>query len=260
MRLYDYLEYRARTSPELEFAVDGERRLLYGEADAQANRIAHALAAAGLEPGDRFAVLSKNCLELALIYFAASKAGVVPVPLNYRLAPAEWAYILNDSGATLLVARGELAAAVDSVCQELPRVRRRVAGLKQAPALHPLEDLSLVGEAPVLRARGGRAPFYAEIAGNALFSLAAGQLFEGVELRLSPTLWESLWDGAYFVRVLERESGRCAGAWRLRKGAPVVIGSGKRYFGSVDAQHLLEDPVVVIQGNRVLHVRYRVRR
>ena len=42
--------------------------------------------------------------------------------------------------------------------------------------------------------------------------------------------------------------------------APVVIGSGKRYFGSVDAQHLLEDPDVVIQGNRVLHVRYRVRR
>ena len=39
---------------------------------------------------------------------------------------------------------------------------------------------------------------------------------------------------------------------------PVVLGSGKRYFGSVDAQHL-EDPDVVIQGNRVLHLRYRVR-
>jgi dihydrofolate reductase len=42
--------------------------------------------------------------------------------------------------------------------------------------------------------------------------------------------------------------------------APVVFGSGKRYFGSVDAQHLLEDPDVVVQGKRVLHVRYRVRR
>ena len=41
---------------------------------------------------------------------------------------------------------------------------------------------------------------------------------------------------------------------------PVVFGSGKRYFGSVDAQHLLEDPHTVIQGDRVLHVRYRVRR
>ena len=40
---------------------------------------------------------------------------------------------------------------------------------------------------------------------------------------------------------------------------PVVFGSGKRYFGSVDSQHLLEDPDVVIQGDRVLHLRYRVR-
>jgi hypothetical protein len=40
----------------------------------------------------------------------------------------------------------------------------------------------------------------------------------------------------------------------------VVLGSGKAYFGSVRAQHVLEDPDVVIQGDRVLHLRYRVRR
>ena len=41
---------------------------------------------------------------------------------------------------------------------------------------------------------------------------------------------------------------------------PVVFGKGKRYFGSVDAQHLLEDPTTVIQGDRVLHLRSSVRR
>jgi dihydrofolate reductase len=41
---------------------------------------------------------------------------------------------------------------------------------------------------------------------------------------------------------------------------PVVFGSGKRYFGSTSAQHLLEDPHTVIQGDRVLHLSYRVRR
>ena len=41
---------------------------------------------------------------------------------------------------------------------------------------------------------------------------------------------------------------------------PVVFGSGKRYFGSIDGQHLLEDPHVVIQGERVLHLRFKVRR
>jgi hypothetical protein len=40
---------------------------------------------------------------------------------------------------------------------------------------------------------------------------------------------------------------------------PVVFGSGKRYFSGVEAQHLLEDPHVVIQGERVLHLKYRVR-
>ena len=41
---------------------------------------------------------------------------------------------------------------------------------------------------------------------------------------------------------------------------PVVFGSGKRFFGSVRAQHLLEDPDVALRGNRVLHLTYRVRR
>ncbi|GAA3812138.1 dihydrofolate reductase family protein [Nocardioides panacisoli] len=41
---------------------------------------------------------------------------------------------------------------------------------------------------------------------------------------------------------------------------PVVFGRRRRYFGPIDAQHLLEDPHVVIQGDRVLHLQYRVRR
>lgn len=42
--------------------------------------------------------------------------------------------------------------------------------------------------------------------------------------------------------------------------APVVLGSGKRFFGSAHSQHLMEDPEEVIQGNRVVHMRFRVRR
>ena len=41
---------------------------------------------------------------------------------------------------------------------------------------------------------------------------------------------------------------------------PVIFGSGKRYFGSIDGQHLLENPDVVIEGDRVLHLRFKVRR
>jgi dihydrofolate reductase len=41
---------------------------------------------------------------------------------------------------------------------------------------------------------------------------------------------------------------------------PVVFGSGKRYFGGIDGQHLLEDPHVVVHGDRVLHLRFKIRR
>jgi dihydrofolate reductase len=40
---------------------------------------------------------------------------------------------------------------------------------------------------------------------------------------------------------------------------PVVFGSGRRYFDSIEGQHMLEDPHIVLQGDRVLHLRYKVR-
>jgi acyl-CoA synthetase (AMP-forming)/AMP-acid ligase II len=127
MRLHDHLDYHARELPDAEFARFQGRRLRYAEAQAAVHRVANALLAEGLEPGERVAFLAKNCLEGALFFYAASKAGLVPVPLNYRLAPPEWAYIVNDSEARLLVARGPLVDAIDAVRGGLPRLRRCVA-------------------------------------------------------------------------------------------------------------------------------------
>jgi acyl-CoA synthetase (AMP-forming)/AMP-acid ligase II len=126
MRLHDYLDYRAREHAQGEFAADGDRHVTYAEALAGANRLANALVASGLKTGDRIAVLSKNSVEYALAYFACSKAGVVPVPLNYRLAAPEWAYIINDSGAKLLIAADEFVSAIDGVRGELTSVQRFV--------------------------------------------------------------------------------------------------------------------------------------
>jgi acyl-CoA synthetase (AMP-forming)/AMP-acid ligase II len=78
MRLHDFLDYWARERPNEEFAVQGSRRLTYREALAQANGLANACIEAGLQIGDRVAVLGKNSLEYALLYYGASKAGVVP--------------------------------------------------------------------------------------------------------------------------------------------------------------------------------------
>jgi acyl-CoA synthetase (AMP-forming)/AMP-acid ligase II len=127
MRLHDFLDYWARERPNGEFAVQGSRRLTYREALAQVNGLASACVDTGLQIGDRIAVLGKNSLEYVLLYYGASKAGVVPVPLNYRLAPPEWCYIINDAQAKLLIAASEYVAAVDGIRRELKTVERFVA-------------------------------------------------------------------------------------------------------------------------------------
>ena len=133
MRLHDFLDYRARERGDAEYAIHGDRRISYREALAETNRLANAIVGAGLQIGDRVAVLSKNSIEFVLLYLAASKAGVVIVPLNYRLAPPEWAWIANDAEAKLLLARREFVAAIDPMRGELPKVEHWLAQGVSAP-------------------------------------------------------------------------------------------------------------------------------
>ncbi len=126
MRLHDYLEFYARSTPERVFAEykmpDGKEIITYAEANARANKMARAMLATGLQKDDRMAYLSRNSTDFVLMYFAAAKAGVVPVPLNYRLAPREWLYIINDAEAKLLIADVEYADGVESIHNELEHV------------------------------------------------------------------------------------------------------------------------------------------
>ena len=122
MRLHDFFDYHTREHPDTEFAVQGDRRLTYREAGEEVNRLANALVDTGLQTGDRAAILSKNSVEYVLLYFACSKAGVVLVPLNYRLAPPEWSYIVNDSEAKVLFSASEFVQGIDGVRGELARI------------------------------------------------------------------------------------------------------------------------------------------
>jgi len=61
------------------------------------------------------------------MYYAGSRSGVVPVPLNYRLAPPEWAYIINDSQSKMLVASADYLEAIDGIRTGLETVNRFVS-------------------------------------------------------------------------------------------------------------------------------------
>ncbi|MGH2602882.1 MAG: AMP-binding protein, partial [Dehalococcoidia bacterium] len=133
MRIHDFLDYQAREHPDIPFAIQADRCVTYREAQAEANRLANALVDGGLQNGNRIAILAKNSIEYVLLYFAASKAGVAPVPLNTRLAPTEWAYIIHDAEARALFAGPEFVAAIEGIRAELATVKQFIA-LDAAPA------------------------------------------------------------------------------------------------------------------------------
>ena len=99
--------------------IYGSRRLTYAEFAAEAVRVAAALRANGVEPGDRVAYLMPNLPEMLVAHFAVPLAGGVLVAINTRLTAEEVSYILRHSGAKILVADAALlpvaAAAAEGV-------------------------------------------------------------------------------------------------------------------------------------------------
>jgi len=131
MRLHDYLEYYAQAQPDVtfcEFVEPNSRQTMsYAEANSRANQMARAMLDQGLQIGDRFTYLSRNSTDMILMFYAAAKMGAIPIPLNYRLAPREWSYIINDSEATLLIADAEYIDRIQGIHNELEHIKHYVA-------------------------------------------------------------------------------------------------------------------------------------
>lgn len=102
-----FLERAAAVFADRPAVVDGERRDTYAQLWQRAQRLAGLLAARGVEPGDRVAVLSPNTHLLLEAHYGVPLAGAVLVALNTRLAPAEISYILEHSGASLVLVDAE---------------------------------------------------------------------------------------------------------------------------------------------------------
>ncbi|MFP6616662.1 MAG: AMP-binding protein, partial [Candidatus Hydrogenedentota bacterium] len=122
MLLHNFLDYQARDYPDLDFAIYGDEVMSYEDARLLSNRIGNAVIGLGLEKGDRIAYLSKNAIEYPVLMLGCSRAGVAPVPLNYRLAPLEWKYIIDDSAAKALVVSQEYLNDVITIKDQLETV------------------------------------------------------------------------------------------------------------------------------------------
>jgi acyl-CoA synthetase (AMP-forming)/AMP-acid ligase II len=111
------LRQRAELSPHLEAYVDpaADIRLDYRGLNAYANRCAGVMAERGMQAGDRVALLMQNSVEFIGLFYGAAKLGLVVVPLNTRLAAAEFAFILSDSGTRALFYGPEFAATLEQI-------------------------------------------------------------------------------------------------------------------------------------------------
>jgi fatty-acyl-CoA synthase len=103
-----FLERSARVWPGKVAVIYGGQRLTYAGLAAEAARVAGALRASGVGPGDRVAYLMPNLPEMLVAHFAVPLAGGILVAINTRLTAEEVSYILRHSGAKILVADASL--------------------------------------------------------------------------------------------------------------------------------------------------------
>jgi len=117
-----FLSRSARVFPDKVAIVHGERRTTYREFEARANRLASALRASGVAPGDRVAFLAPNIPALLEAHYGVPASGAVLVAINTRLARHEVAEILAHCGARLVFCDHELVDLVDGIDVEVVRI------------------------------------------------------------------------------------------------------------------------------------------
>ncbi len=119
------LRHWAAVQPDAPMLTQGDTTVTWGEVYDRAVRVAGALAADGVGPGDRVAFLDRNGIEYFEVFFGCALLGAVGVAVNWRLAPAEMAAIVEDSGAPVLVS-GRLRGRRQGDRGRLAGVRRLV--------------------------------------------------------------------------------------------------------------------------------------
>ena len=91
----DFLRRAAKLYGPSEAVVDGDARFTWSQFNARVNQQAHALLAAGIGKGDRVGIIAPNSHQFLETFYATAAIGAVIVPMNYRLVPSDFEYMLN---------------------------------------------------------------------------------------------------------------------------------------------------------------------
>lgn len=114
------LSAHARITPDRTGARDLDRTMTFALWNERACRLANALLGLGLNKGDRVAVLAYNCVEWCEIFAATAKAGLVALPINFRLIGKEIQFIVDDAEAAAFIVQDDLVGVVEEIRKDLP--------------------------------------------------------------------------------------------------------------------------------------------
>ncbi len=123
----DFARRTRRLHGHREAVIDGDLRLTYEQFFDRCDRWSSALQGLGVRPGDRVATIAPNTHAQLESFYAVPQIGAVLVPINYRLTPEDFVYIVNHSGAAVVCVAAEYLAAVDGVRDRMPEVKHFVA-------------------------------------------------------------------------------------------------------------------------------------
>src|SRR6266700_5446357 len=105
-----------------EAVVDGGLRMTYEQLFDRCDHWSAALQGMGVKKGDRVAYIAPNTHQQLESFYAVPQIGAVLVPINYRLTPDDFTYLINHSGARIVCAHSDYLAAIDSVRDQMPGV------------------------------------------------------------------------------------------------------------------------------------------
>ena len=124
-----------------EAVVCGQNRYTYGQLAERIHRLSHFLKDTGVDKGDRVAILHQNSHQFIETYFAAAQLGAILVPLNIRLSPKELSFILEDSGAALLITARRFEPQVTALAEMETGLRQVVwTGPGETPVIYTSVD------------------------------------------------------------------------------------------------------------------------
>ena len=125
MLLADVIRLNGRKTPDKVAVIADERIITFGELRDRMLQVANAMLELA-EPGDRVAVLSENLPEYVEMYYGVPAAGMALTFLNYRLHPKEWAWILSNAEAKVLVTQAKFLPDLETVLEGVPSIEHVV--------------------------------------------------------------------------------------------------------------------------------------